>query len=229
MLHEFLKDHRSDLIERCRLKVAHRHSPSATPTELEHGIPLILNQLAEALASEGEFSMPAVQTMRGDSPDTPAWRESSRTAGLHGGELFKLGYTVGEVVHDYGDLCQAITEAAIANQALITVDEFHTLNRLLDNSIANAVSAFGILQQSSSHDARNRPEMHQGVGSLAEEQRKLLDTAIAALDALKRGNVGLMGATGAVLEDSLIRLRQLVDGSLPRSRPATGMVGSPAP
>src|SRR5215213_7788419 len=176
MLHEFLKDHRGDLIERCRLKVAHRHSPSATGTELEHGIPLILNQLAEALAREEEFPMPAVQAIRGDSPDTPAWRESSRTAGLHGGELFKLGYTVAQVVHDYGDLCQAITEAAIANQALITVDEFHTLNRLLDNSIANAVSAFGILQQSSSHDARNRPEMHQRVGTLAEEQRKLLDT-----------------------------------------------------
>jgi len=65
------------------------------------------------------------------------------------------------------------------------------------------------------------------MGALADEQRKLLDTALRALDALKAGNIGLKGATGSVLEESLMELRRLIDKSLPEIRLATGMVQSP--
>ena len=43
-----------------------------------------------------------------------------------------------QVVHDYGDICQAITELALELKAPITVKEFHTLNRCLDTAIAEA-------------------------------------------------------------------------------------------
>lgn len=227
MLQEFLSANRVELIHRCRLKVAERNSPPATTSELQNGIPLILSQLCEALLNEQQSPTLVAESIRGDTPDTPAWRESSRTAGLHGAELFKLGYSLAQVVHDYGDLCQAITECAIANDASITVDEFHTFNRLLDNSIANAVSAFELLQQSSSFSGG--ADIHDRLGTLAEQQGKLLNTALGALDALKSGNIGLMGATGAVLEDSLIRLRGLNDRSLPQIRVASGMVTPPSP
>ncbi len=222
MLHDFLSTNRDDLISRCRVKVLHRDSPAATPSELENGIPLILDQLFEALAHEHD----SPTLWRENLPQTPASLESSRTAGLHGAELFKLGYTLSQVVHDYGDLCQAITESAIANHASITVDEFHTFNRLLDNAIASAVSTFGALQHSSSF-AGGAQDIHNRLGRLADEQRKLLDTALAALDALKRGSVGLSGATGTVLEDSLIRLRAINDQALPEIRLASGMVTAP--
>jgi hypothetical protein len=223
MLHEFLSTNRADLISRCRLKVSQRDSPPATTSELENGIPLILTQLAEALMHERASPMRREESIRGDSPNTPAWIESGRTAGLHGAELFKLGYSLAQVVHDYGDLCQAITESAIENHASITVDEFHTFNRLLDNSIANAVASFGMLQHSSSFSG-GAQDIHDRLGTLADEQRKLVDTALGALDALKRGNVGLMGATGALLEDSLIRMRGLNDRALPEIRVASGML-----
>jgi hydroxymethylpyrimidine pyrophosphatase-like HAD family hydrolase len=61
------------------------------------------------------------------------------------------------------------------------------------------------------------------MGTLAEAQRQLLDTALKALDALKVGNIGVMGATGQVLEDSLRKLRDLVDQSLPEIRLSSGM------
>ena len=48
-----------------------------------------------------------------------------------------------------------------------------------------------------------------------------------ALDALKVGNIGLMGATGTLLEDSLLKLRTLIDRSLPEIRIASGMVTPP--
>ena len=227
MLTELLRANRENLIDRCRLKVAQRSSPPATATELQYGVPLILDQLFEALVCEEAAPTPAEDAIFGYSLETPGSVEAGRTAGLHGTELFKLGYTVEQVVHDYGDLCQSITELAKEMDAPISVDEFHTFNRLLDQSIANAVSAY-VRHQHSSSATEGAKALHDRLGSLADEQRELLDTALRALDALKVGNIGLMGATGSVLEDSLLKLRDLVDRSLPEIRIASGMVTAPA-
>ena len=53
--------------------------------------------------------------------------------------------------------------------------------------------------------------------------------ALKALDALKVGNIGLMGATGTLLEDTLMKLRALVDKSLPEIRLSSGMTTPPSP
>lgn len=73
----------------------------------------------------------------------PALSEISESAALHGKELLQQGFTVEDVVHDYGDLCQSITALAFEQDAFIHTDEFRTLNRCLDNAIANAVTEFG--------------------------------------------------------------------------------------
>src|SRR6185503_1793730 len=52
MLHEFLSSSRDDLIDRCRLKVAQRRAPKVTDSELEHGIPLFLDQVIKTLYME---------------------------------------------------------------------------------------------------------------------------------------------------------------------------------
>ena len=70
-------------------------------------------------------------------------------------------------------------------------------------------------------------DLHERMGTLADRQRALLHTALKALDAVKVGNIGLLGATGTILEDSLQRLLVLVDRSLPEARLATGMTASP--
>ena len=56
-------------------------------------------------------------------------------------------FTVDQVVHDYGDVCQAVTALAVEQSSTITVDEFRTLNRCLDNAIADAVASFGQARQ----------------------------------------------------------------------------------
>jgi hypothetical protein len=190
MLHEILKDNRAALIGRCRRTASASHS-----------IPLILDQLVEALAGEQRFPTLAVQTIRGDSADPPAWRDSSGTSAtaLRGAEIHKLGDTLARLVHDYGDLCQAFTDVAMESHAGITVKELDTFNRVLQDSIANALSAFRV---------RN-PQ-----GSVAKESRNLLDAALEALDVLKSGEVGLMGPTSALIEQSLRRLHELNE-SLP--------------
>jgi hypothetical protein len=227
MLHEFLSSNREELIRRCRSKVSQRSSPPVTSSELEHGVPLFLEQLVEAL--RGEAAKPAVKRDRafGSSSKTPAAVESSRAAALHGKKLLEAGYSVDQVVHDYGDICQAVTELAQDRDTpVITVEEFHTFNRLLDTAIADAVSSYGH-HRDESNSAQGDQDLHERMGTLAEEQRKLLDTALKALDALKVGNIGLMGATGTVLEDSLVRLRDLIDKALPELRLSSGMTSPP--
>jgi len=215
MLHEFLSTNRAELIRRCRSKVGGRSSPPVTPLELEHGVPRFLEQLVDALRHE-EANPESL------SGEEPALAESTRTANSDGDELFEQGYTVGEVVHGYGDVCQVITQLAIEMNAPVTLREFRTFNRLLDNAIADAVSSF-ILHREMPAKGDGAYDLHQHLGSVAEEQRKLLDAALVALDAVKYGNVGLMGATGSILEESLKKLRLLIDRSLPEVRLATGM------
>ena len=214
MLHDFLSSNREELIRRCRAKVSRRDAPPVTLIELEHGVPLVLEQLVWALRCEEES--PGLDRDRTFGPPrrTPAAVESSRTAALHGKQLLEQGYTVEQVVHDYGDICQAITELATEKNASVTVEEFHTFNRMLDNAIADAVSSYG-RHRDDAISARGEHDQHEWRGSLGDEQRQLLDTAMKAFDALRVGNIGLRGATGALLEGSLRKLRDLIDRSLP--------------
>lgn len=222
MLHEFLSSNREELIRRCRAKVSQRDAPPVTALELEHGVPLFLEQLVAALRCEQQ------KPHNDDGPldlrrSTAASIENSRTAALHGKELLDEGYTVDQVVRDYGDICQAITELAAEKAAAVEVDEFRTFNRLLDNAIADAVSSFG-RHRDEAIKGQGEQDQREWRGSLGDEQRRLLETASRAFVALKTGNLGLRGATGTLLEMCLTRLRDLVDKSLP-----TGMATPPKP
>lgn len=136
------------------------------------------------------------------------------------------GYTVEEVVHDYGDLCQAITDLAFERKAEVSTDEFRTLNRCLDNAIAVAVTEFAY--QRDFHTADKQTEdMNQRLGFFAHESRNLVTTATLAVNSIKSGNVGMSGATGQVLDRSLMGLCTLIDRSLAEVRMSSGPVIQP--
>jgi signal transduction histidine kinase len=223
MLHEFLTDNRADLIERCRLKVAQRSASRVRPAELTHGIPLFLDQLIKTL--QVEQTAEPMKSRRVSGPaggGSPVSSELGTTAALHGRELLQQGFTVDQVVHDYGDLCQAITDLAFERNAPIAIDEFRTLNRCLDNGIAEAVTEYAY-QRNSAMTNTGAQALHERLGFLAHELRNLLHTATLAFTAIKAGGVGAAGSTGAVLERSLIGLRTLVDRSLADVRVAAGL------
>jgi signal transduction histidine kinase len=223
MLHEFLTNNRADLIERCRLKVARRSAPRVTPAELTHGIPLFLDQLIKTLEVEQTPDPMRSRRVSGPSGGGPWKSELGTAAALHGRELLQQGFTVDQVVHDYGDLCQAITDLAFERQAPIEIDEFRTLNRCLDNGIADAVTEYSY-QRYSVVTNDGVQALNERLGFLAHELRNLIHTGTLAFTAIKLGNVGVTGATGAVLERSLIGLRTLVDRTLADVRVAAGML-----
>jgi hypothetical protein len=212
MLHEFVTSHRTELIARCRNKVAKRLSPSEMPLALDHGVPLFLQQLVETLRLEQSEPHPdAFEVER-----SPAATEIGRAATVHGAEMLRLGYTVDQVVHDYGDLCQAVTELAGEHDELISTGEFRTLNRCLDNAIADAVTSFGSAHQVLLGDQAETLQQRLHYYSL--EHRRLVEIALQAYAAIKSGQAGATGATSTLLVTNLEDLRSLTDRTLPEIR-----------
>jgi hypothetical protein len=208
MLHEFLTSNRTELITRCRNKVAKRFASSETPAPLDHGVPLFLQQLVETLRLE---ETPPGHTVAPES--TSSSMEIGRVAGLHGAELLRLGYSVDQVVHDYGDVCQSVTELAGEQDTEISAVEFRILNRCLDNAIADAVTSFGHARQILIND--QAVTLEHRLRMFSDEQKRLVDIAIHSYSVIKTGTVGVTGATGTLLIHALEELRSLTDRTLP--------------
>jgi signal transduction histidine kinase len=222
VLHEFLTTNKADLIERCRLKVAKRLAPKVAGKECAHGIPRFLEQLIKTLEVEQTSEPLLSRRVSGPSGGGAVVSEIAATAALHGRELSEQGFTVDQVVHDYGDLCQAITDLAFERGMPIEIDEFRTLNRCLDNGIADAVTEYAF-QRNALVESNSVKAFNERLGFLAHELRNLIHTATLAVLAIKAGNVGATGATGALLDRSLIGMRNLIDRSLADVRITAGM------
>jgi len=206
MLHEFITRNREEIITRCRAKVATRLIPTPSEAEINHGVPLFLDQLVDALHSGGTNRL-----------------EIDASAGQHGHDLLLKGFTVSQVVHDYGDVCQTITELALETNAPIGTDDFRMLNACLDNAIAGAVTIYERESQQS-HSDRAVDRDIERMGFLVHELRNLVNTAVVAFEVLKSGNVGVGGSTGAVLSRTLMGLRDLIARSLDEVRLAHGVM-----
>jgi hypothetical protein len=176
-LSEFIGENRDELIGRCRAKVAKRSSPVPTEMEIDHGVPMFLDQLCQELRN---------------GPSNA--REISKSAMKHGHELLLQKFTMSQVVHDYGDVCQSVTDLAVELDAPIDTEDFRTMNRCLDDAIAGAVTEYAHEQ-----DVTRDGEAHK--------LETLTNAAIAAFEVLQTGNVGVGGSTGAVVHRSLMAIR----------------------
>jgi signal transduction histidine kinase len=213
-MHTFLSNNRDELIRRCKEKVARRPRRAATANQLRNGVPMFLDQLTRTLAADEAGEGAASERISGVSGGVaPVLSEMSVTAAAHGKELLELGYTVDQVVHDYGDLCQAVTDLAFERDAPFAVDEFRTLNRCLDNAIADAVSEFSFHRDASLDEVRS-VEANERIGLLVHELRNALQTGNLSVRALELGSLSLSGATGVVLKRSLAAMGTLIDRAL---------------
>jgi hypothetical protein len=214
MLHEFLTSNRQLLISRCNENVSKRLEPNETKATTDHGVPLFLQQLVEILREEQNTNI------RGDNSTLiPAPAEIGRAATLHGAELHHQGFSIDQVVHAYGDVCQCVTALAVEQEVHISTNEFRTLNRCLDDAIADAVASHGSVHQTSID--RQAETLQQRLAVFSAEHQRLVDIAIHSLDAVKTGNIGISGATGTLLSHALGELRSLTDRTLPEVRLAS--------
>lgn len=203
-LHTFIHAHREELIEACRIKSAQRRVQAWLPARAE-GVSAFLDQLVEVLLSEEQVEVSATV----ETPVSPVRTELGKAAARHGVFLLGHGYSTDLVVHEYGDVCQAVTGLAISLDAPITVHEFRILNRCLDDAIAEAVAAHGAVHL---HNVTQR----EGSGAsrleaFADDCQRVTLIAINAHSALLTGKVGIGGATGALLGHSLNELLFLAE------------------
>lgn len=212
-MHDFLSNNKDDLIARCRQKVARRPGREASPDQLKNGVPIFLDQLIRTLIVEQSSKPMRSQRISGLGGGGVAISEIGTSAALHARELLLLGFSVDQVVHDYGDLCQAITDLAIERDAPFQIDEFRTLNRCLDNAIADAVTEFSYQRDFISAD-KHVKDATEKLGLFVHEVRNLLGTISLAYTAAKVGNLNLSGATGEILGRSIASLGFLIDSSI---------------
>ncbi|MEO5987853.1 MAG: HAMP domain-containing sensor histidine kinase [Candidatus Eisenbacteria bacterium] len=199
----FIVTNRDEIIRRAREKVALRTAPHATPHQLANGVPLFLTQLGDILR---------LQTAHPKSTGS----EIGLSANKHGSDLLAQGFSIAQVVHDYGDICQAVTELAVDVHVPIGTEDFHTLNKCLDNAIAGAVTGYSHQRDVDAKDEITRQAF------FAHELRNYLNTASLALQVVKTGRVGISGSTFGVLDRSLRGLRELVDRSVSEVRLTSG-------
>jgi len=184
MLDTFIVKEREEILARSRLRAAAR--PGSRP-ELPNGLPIFLGQLVTALRLA-------------DSTDQIDHHEIRKSAAERGKAMLRSGVSVEEVVHEYGDVCQTVTELAIEREQHIPTAEFRVMNLCLDDAIAEAVAEFG------EHAQRSAAP---GVSERSKEQRRLLATARTSFDFIQRGQVAVGGATGKLVQRSLAGLSAL--------------------
>lgn len=205
MLADFIVLNQSAILDGARARVASRASPKPNEEELVHGIPVFLDQLVSALRLA-------------ESSDTINHEQIAQTARQHGNHLFRMGLSIAQVVHDYGDVCQTITELATDQDARIPSSEFQTLNLCLDDAIAGAVTEFASQRERALSDLGT-----ERLGMLAHELRNLLNTAMLSFQTITSGRVAPGGSTALIHGRSLMGLRNLIDSSLADVRLDAGL------
>jgi len=192
--------------------VGDRLAPREAHESLIYGVPRFLDQLINTLRMEQSCASAPSPPLSSRARSASA-SEIGGMAMLHGRDLLQHGFTLEQVVHDYGDVGEAITHLAHEMDAPIEVYEYRTLNRCLDTAIAGAVTEYA-QRAASLGIADCMLESRTRMGLLAVELRNLIHTATLAVGVIRSGNVGLSGVTGAVLDRCLLEMSALIARSL---------------
>jgi len=202
LLFEFLIENHQEILDECKGKMLSLSASKPSSEALDRGLPIFLSELTgvlrRALQKGPDY---------GSFPCGATLPEGS--AAMRGKESLRLGYTVGQVVHAYGAVCQTIMEMVQKKKYKITAEEFRQLNFCLDCAIAEAVTEFEAAQ--SSDVERGETEK---LGFLLHELGNSLAAAMMAQDMIKQGKAGIAGSTSHVLEHALDRMQHILDKSL---------------
>lgn len=199
-LHEFLSTNRREILDRSHARIDGRDFLSASAGEPSEGLPLFLDQTVAILRAE----------KAGHAAEHGGVSVSAK---LHGAALLRKGLTLGQVVQDYGSICQSVTTLADERRLAIKADEFRTFNRCLDEATAQAVTEYERLRDRTVGDLG---AAH--LGYLAHEMRNLLNSATLTYEVLSRDSVDVRGRMGVLLGSSLSRMRVLIDRTLAEVR-----------
>jgi signal transduction histidine kinase len=201
MLGDFIHSNQEDLVALCTERATRRAGAAGIVAHAasRFGTRLFLAALPAAM---GAANASAFARDGSDEAHSIGLANIDAIAARHGMEMLALGAPLDWVVHEYGDVCQAITQFAQRCKAVIPTRDFEALNWCLDNAMASAVSEYAH-QRELLASRESSETLHECLGRLADELRVPL-------------------ATG-----NLDALREVIDRSLALIRLRSGMTASP--
>jgi signal transduction histidine kinase len=204
LLHEFLLAERDEILALCSNKIVRLADSRSSSEEMERGLPLFYNELIEVLRADADTDE------FGEVGNNTIENVHRNSAERRGKESLRLGYSISQVVHGYGALCQAITQYIEQNSSQsASPREFNRLNFCLDVAIAEAVTEFNRGQRENAEQSEV-----QRLGFLAHELRNSLSSASLAYQLIKTGKVAANGSTSRILERAHKRMKNIIDRSL---------------
>jgi signal transduction histidine kinase len=221
MLHEFITKEQQYILKKCDEETVKLAGSKEISPAIRKGWNSFLDQLIELLSSEHvtfdmypdtgkpDADQKAQQASDQDSQAKTDKQKLQPDAAARGKEYRRLGYTLSDVVHGYGIVCQGITTSATELKYQIATNEFSQLNLSLDVAIAAAVTGFELDTASE----RKQGEIER-LGFLAHELRNSLTSAFIALELIESGDVGAKSNTGKLLNRSLQSMKMLIDSAL---------------
>jgi len=201
MLHDFLTQERETILSAAKTSALKSQGTRMTSDALQEGWGIFYDELIDLLKRDQPFEFHNELGIH------------TSGAEQHAKEYLRLGYTISEVVHSYGIICQSITELATTMEFEITSREFRQLNLSLDTAIAEAVTEYEKLR----HSTVDLAEIKR-LGYLAHEMRNCLQSATIALEMIESGIVGVRSGTGGLLQNSLKKMAHLIDTALTEVR-----------
>lgn len=209
-LYAFLETHRDQILERTRQNIV-AVTPKGTREEIIDSLPELLDDVVRALRAQNGLARETAET----------GTDGEKAAIKHGRQRLRLGFTIKELVHDYGAVCNAVISLAEQNGA-IAPQEYKVMNGVLDAAIAESVTEYSGAR-AKEHERAANLKATEHLGVVAHELRNAISSAILAFDAIQNGRVATRGRTSDILGRSLERLKWLIDRSLTevrlRSRP----------
>jgi len=198
-LHELLSVGRDEVIQHWMKSVRGTLAPESMPRlELMDHVPQFVDEVVAALVLS-------------TSP------ENSATAPQHGVQRLALGFDVDSVVREYGALKNCILDAAEAAELTLTAREQRVLGDCVVTGIADALAEYVRRR-----DAEVQRLANEHFAFLGHELRNSLASAFAGFELHRRETPGDARAT-SVLERELLRMKDLIDGSLRSTRVASSL------
>src|SRR5262245_27528847 len=123
MLHDFISLHRDEILARCLIALKDQ-CPNRQDHELLEGISRFVDELVRALARDAGIS-----ENRNDDAE-----HGDATARQHGATRRNQGFDLSRVVHDYGLVCETVTEMASEHDETFNPREYQRLNHSIDEA-----------------------------------------------------------------------------------------------
>lgn len=196
MLHQFLTDHRAEILERCIGKLK-QDMPERAEEDLEQGIATFLDEVLRALQRDSGALV---------SSPLP---QGSETAARLGEARQRAGHRASKVPEIFAAISSSLGTIGKDYGLSITAEEYEAFNRCLDTGVATSIENYW-KRERADEDAR----LTERVGFLAHELRNALSSAVMAFKVLEKSAAAMQGVSADVLARSLLRMEALVARAL---------------